>query len=375
MRPAGRVVLASLVGLAAAAGLIAPPSWAADPAVDGGGTSVGRDRASLVWHGSRDRRVVALTFDDGYAPWNVRRIVRILGEEGIRATFFINGVYTRRDPALWRAIGQAGHAIGNHTYLHRDVTRMSTDRLIADLLYNQRVVEAATGRPMAPIFRPPYGRRNATTDAAAAAAGFPTIVMWDTSAVDATYTPRVRASVRAATRGRAGSIVLLHAGPSLTPKILREVIRSYRHRGFEFVTVPELLGLPEAAGGPGAGTSPAGPPEATCRGRDPRLECGLDDEAVPAAPPGDDLGGQPAPADETGAGTAAAGAPGLPALEPHRTPVPELPPARASAWARGQAAETTVAVLTVGLLAILFLGGGLLGRKRRTARPDPAPRA
>jgi len=372
MKPARRVVLlASLIGIAGLAGLAVAPSWAADPAIDGNGPIAGPARASLAWHGPRDRRVVALTFDDGYAPWNVRRIVGILREEGVRATFFLNGVYMRRDPALWRAIGQGGHAIGNHTYLHRDATRMSPDRLIADLLHNQRVVEAATGRPMAPIFRPPYGRRSAATDAAAAAAGFPSIVMWDTSAADATYTPRARTSIRSATRGRPGSIVLFHAGPSLTPRILREVIQSYRDRGFGFVTVPELLGLPAAAGRPAPGTPLSEPDDAACRGRDPRLECGLGDAAVPAAPPGDDLGA-PASDDEAGASTVAAGGAGPAAPAPRRSPVPDLPPARAAAWARGQGAETAVAVLTVGLLAGLLVVGALAGRRRSPGGADPA---
>ncbi len=376
MKQAGRILLLAAVVIAVVtAALAAPHARAADPSVDGGDKGAIPVGASLAWHGPRDRRVVALTFDDGYAPWNVRRIVAILREERVRATFFLNGVYMRRDPALWRAIGQDGHAIGNHTYLHRDVTKMSADRLIADLVRNQRVVEAATGTPMAPIFRPPYGRRNATSDAAAAAAGFAAIVMWDTSARDATYTPDARASLRAATRGRSGSIVLLHAGPSLTPRILREVIKSYRDRGFGFVTVPELLGLP-AAVAPGWGV-PAQPADVACPGRDRRLECGLDDAVEPAVPPGDDLGGQ-APGDEAGASTAvaagSANAAGLGSGEPapRRTPVPDVPPARAAAWARGQDAQTAVGLVTVGLLAALIVVGARLGRRRSTRAEDQA---
>jgi peptidoglycan-N-acetylglucosamine deacetylase len=373
------LLAAALLGLAAT-GLAGLPALAADPS-GGHRTVAGPSEPTVVRHGPRVRAVVALTFDDGYAPWNVRRIVRVLAEEGVTATFFLNGVYMRRDPALWRAVGMAGHAIGNHTYLHQDATRLSSSRLVADLRYNQRVVEAATGRPMAPIFRPPYGRRNAATDAAAAAAGFPEIVMWDVSAADATRHPHAEASIRAATRGRAGSIVLMHAGPRLTPRILRAVIRSYRERGFTFVTVPALLGLPEAAGPAGSGAGGAGWPEAACRPEDRSLDCAVADRATPPVPLGDDLAERPA-AGAAGDGTQADRGPAV--AIPRRTPVPDRPPARSSAWARGPGATASVAILTVGLLAVLLAAGLLLAgrRPRRVAlaassvrRPAPPPEA
>lgn len=356
MKRSRRSPAAALLLLLAAVALVAFPVSAADPR-GGHGSAAAPAEPTLVGHGPRDRRVVALTFDDGYAPWNVRRILRVLDSEGVTATFFVNGIYLQRDPALWRAVGRTQHAIGNHTYMHEDATRMTPAELIADLRRNQRVVEAATGRSMAPIFRPPYGRRNAATDAAAAAAGFPAIVLWDASAADATRHPGAAASVRAATRGRPGSIVLMHAGPSLTPRILRDVIRSYRDRGFGFVTVPALLGLPEAA----APVGTVAPADARCAAGNRSLECIPDDGVLPA-PPGDDEAANGGQGEEPGAGTIPAG----PA--PRRTPVPDQPPARASAWVRGPDAQAVVASVTVGLLILLIVAGALLGG-RRPPRP------
>lgn len=367
MRPALRAAVLTLVVVGVLAAGPAGPARAAGPITAGDGTGSIQVRATLVWHGPRDRRVVALTFDDGYAPWNVRRILRILDDEGVVATFFVNGVYARRDPALWRAAGRAGHAFGNHTYDHADATRMTATALAADLRRNERVVEAATGRPMAPIFRPPYGRRTAATDAAAAAAGFATIVMWDTSAGDTARPARARASVRRATAGRPGSIVLFHAGPRLTPRILRAVIRSYRDRGFAFITVPDLLGLPAvvSSGGPARPTAARAGDFCAAAVAGPRPECALEDEEGAPA--------QPAVGDADG-GASAGGAPGHVALPaPRRTPVPDLPPARASAWARGPGAETAVAVSTVGLLGLLLAGGAFMGRRRRPAREARPP--
>ena len=141
----------------------------------------------VVYHGPRTDRVVALTFDDGYAPANVQRIFEELKKANVPATFFVNGAYLRWDPALWRAIAAAGFPIGNHTVVHEDVRGKTRAHVVADLTRNAAIVEQVTGRPMIPLFRPPYGDHDAVSDAAAAAAGFPTIVLWDVVGGDATW--------------------------------------------------------------------------------------------------------------------------------------------------------------------------------------------
>lgn len=187
------------------------------------------------------RKVIALTFDDGYSVASLRSIFAVLEDEGVMATFFVNGVYLSRDPGLWAEIAAAGYPIANHTWGHADVTTLSAHQITLDLQRNRNAVEAVTGVPMAPWFRPPYGAHDAASDAAVAAAGFPVVVLWDTTAGDTAKASNARASIANATKGTAGSIVLMHVGPRVTPTIIAAVIRSYRARGFEFVTVGDLL--------------------------------------------------------------------------------------------------------------------------------------
>jgi peptidoglycan/xylan/chitin deacetylase (PgdA/CDA1 family) len=186
-------------------------------------------------------KVIALTFDDGWSPTAGRLILDILVRQHVPATFFVNARYVRWDPALWRRIAAAGFVIGNHTYDHRDLTELSAAAIAADIRKDAVVFRQLTGYSLAPIFRPPYGARNPRVDAAIRSAGYPVEVLWDAVAGD-TYARRSDASLIAgATTGRAGSIVLLHMGPTSTPRILAAVIASYRARGFRFVTIPELL--------------------------------------------------------------------------------------------------------------------------------------
>jgi peptidoglycan/xylan/chitin deacetylase (PgdA/CDA1 family) len=238
--------------------------------------------ARLIYHGSRSRHVVALTFDDGWNTGNAQLIVDILVREHVAATFFVNGVWLPKDPPLWQEIADDGFVVGNHTYAHRDATTMTGWALERDLERNARVWLAATGTPMAPLYRPPYGRRNAATDLAAAEAGYPDIVLWDAVAND-TFAASDAQLVRNATAGHSGSIVLMHMGPDATPRILGRVIANYRARGFTFVTVPQLVAplapkpvppapQPEPSPLPSSDPSPAPSPEPSTLPVDPSPE-------------------------------------------------------------------------------------------------------
>ncbi len=374
-RGAARLLGAALVaGLAAGALPGAPVARAGEP-IDG--RSVDRRPAQVsttpvatsrtVWHGPRTERVVALTFDDGWNPRTVRRVYQVLLREQVPATFFVTGIYVQRAPDLWRRIAASGFGLANHSYLHRDARSLTPRQLAADTARSRAAVEAATGRPMLPAYRPPAGNHTAATDAVVAGAGFPMIVLWDVSGGDAVRGATTARVVRDASAGRPGSIVLLHAGPSVTPRALPAIIARYRARGYRFVTLEELLGS-RAGWATGPGTVAAG--------------SRLLDRAEPGRRPG--IGGTTGAAGEEGAGpvvVASAAAPSPPATAAPAAAAPATtdPPAAArdAAWARRDATPTTVALFTAALLGLLVLLGAAVGRSARVpqggATGDQAP--
>lgn len=198
--------------------------------------------ARVLRHGPRADKVVALTFDDGWGRAANERILRILVAEKVPATFFPYALAVRGDPSFWRRVARAGFPIANHSYSHPDMTRLSRHEIEWQIAASKRLVESITGVPMVRVFRPPYGRYDARVLAGAAAQGFGTVLLWDASAGDSGAGPSVAGVLRGASAGKNGSVVLLHAGPAVTPRALEAVIRGYRARGFRFVTVPELLG-------------------------------------------------------------------------------------------------------------------------------------
>ena len=118
--------------------------------------------------GGDTRRVVHLTFDDGPSPYTLA-LLEVLQAHGVKATFFMVGQEIRRYPEVVHAVHQRGHAIGNHTENHRDLTSGSTDAR-AQLASTSAAILDATGRAPA-CARPPMGRTNDEVDAIARALG------------------------------------------------------------------------------------------------------------------------------------------------------------------------------------------------------------
>ena len=205
---------------------------------------------AVVSHGPRTAPVVALTFDDGTNPANCRRLFATLLEEDVPATFFPKAQAMRLDPAFWRLVADAGYPIGNHTLTHPELPTLSYAAQEAEITGARQLAESITGRPMLRVFRPPYGAYDATTLAAAGAAGFPTVLLWDTSDRDTSPSGTLPEMLAAGEAGRSGSVVLLHCWPDATPWLLPSLIASYQARGFRFVTIPQLLGVAWSPGGP-----------------------------------------------------------------------------------------------------------------------------
>ena len=210
--------------------------------VFGVGTVAAADPA-VVRNGPRDEKVIALTFDDGWSTPRCQKILEILVANKVPATFFPNALYVKQHPAFWRRVAELGFPIANHTANHRDLTELTGAGVFQEIDRDRRIVERITGVPMVRVMRPPFGAYNKRTLRQAAKAGFPTLLLWDTTSSDTSRRKSERAMTRDALRGRNGSIVVLHCGPKATPRILPKIIAGYRARGFRFVTVPALLGI------------------------------------------------------------------------------------------------------------------------------------
>jgi peptidoglycan-N-acetylglucosamine deacetylase len=187
-----------------------------------------------VFCGAANVRDVALTFDDGPGPYTAR-VLAILRRYRAQATFFLVGNRIRFWPRLPAAEAAAG-AIGDHTWSHADLTRLSRAAARREI---DRAVSAVGGRVR--LFRTPYGHAPRWLGRYLAARGM-LEVRWTVDSND--YLPHATAAGivrRVAATLRPGAIVLLHDIQPATVRALPRILELMRTRHLRAVSVPELL--------------------------------------------------------------------------------------------------------------------------------------
>jgi peptidoglycan-N-acetylglucosamine deacetylase len=191
-----------------------------------------------------DRKVVALTFDDGPNPDATPVILDTLAAKGVRATFFVLGSHVERWPELVRRVAHEGHQLGNHGYFHRKLQFKSPFYVSRDIRLGIRAIKRA-GAPAPRYFRAPHGFRSPWTTPIALSYGERT-VGWSLGVWDSDR-PGVDKIVRQTLEGVVpGSIVLLHDGDGYNPDgdrmqtaaALPHIIDGLKDQGYEFATLP-----------------------------------------------------------------------------------------------------------------------------------------
>jgi peptidoglycan/xylan/chitin deacetylase (PgdA/CDA1 family) len=202
-------------------------------------------------HGS-DPEQMALTFDDGPNDPHTWHLLELLAKHGAKATFFLIGRYVRQRPEIVRALQQAGHAVGNHTYYHPNLIFLSPRRVRGELEDCRKALEDSIGSHQ-PLFRPPFGGRLPHVLGACRSFGL-TPVMWSVTAFDwnaksaDSIVAHVSNQVRAHKKPR-GEIILLHDGSHLgfgadrahTIEATRRLLEKYAAEKKKFVSVQELV--------------------------------------------------------------------------------------------------------------------------------------
>jgi peptidoglycan/xylan/chitin deacetylase (PgdA/CDA1 family) len=198
-----------------------------------------------VWHGPRDRRALALTFDDGPSE-STPLILEILAEHDVPATFFPCGANVDRLPQVAREVAARGHEMGNHSYSHPYLFLRSPRAIESELRRAQETIEAHTGARPA-WFRPPFGARWFGVGRAQRKLQL-TGVMW--SAIGYDWNRRANEVVaRLAASASNGAILCLHDGRELrqkpdvrvTVETVRRLVPLLQDQGYKFETIGRLL--------------------------------------------------------------------------------------------------------------------------------------
>ena len=188
-----------------------------------------------------EEKKVALSFDAAWGNEDTHIILGILAKHNVKVTFFMTGEWVNKYPDDVKAITAAGHDLGNHSENHKQMSQLSQEQCVEEIMKVHETVKNLTGVEMN-LFRPPYGDYNNTLVGSARDCGYYTI-QWDVDSLDWKdygVDGIINKTVNNKKLGN-GSIILLHNGAKYTPEALELIIIGLKDMGYELVPVSQLI--------------------------------------------------------------------------------------------------------------------------------------
>src|SRR6267378_3364575 len=223
-----------------------------------------------------DGPYIAMTFDDGPSATLTPKLLDLLAAHHIKATFFVIGENVAEHPEIVARAAREGHEIGNHSWSHPNLVKMSEEAVRSQLRRTDDAIKSATGvRPT--LLRPPYGSITAREKRWIHDEFGYQIILWDVDPNDWKRPGPAVVRTRILKETRPGSIVLSHDIHPGTIEAMPSTFVALEAKGFKFVTVSELIRMavpqpsppspqpsgnlpPSAAGSPSPTPSPASSP-------------------------------------------------------------------------------------------------------------------
>ena len=189
-------------------------------------------------------KVLYLTFDAGYENGNTAAILDALKKHNAPATFFVVGNYIETAPDLVKRMVAEGHIVGNHTYHHPDMSKISSkeafEKELGDL---EKLFTETTGQTMKKYYRPPQGKYSETNLQMAKDMGYSTF-FWSLAYVDwyqDKQPSKEEAFKKLLGRIHPGAVVLLHSTSSTNAQILDELLTKWEEMGYTFKSLDQLV--------------------------------------------------------------------------------------------------------------------------------------
>lgn len=191
-----------------------------------------------IYRGNPQKPMVALLINVAWGNEYIPKILQILRDEKVKATFFFDGNWVKKNPELARTIKQAGHEIGNHAYTHPDLNRRSEAETIEELWKTNNVIKETLGQKPK-WFAPPSGSFNQTTVKVADQLGMKTI-LWTADTVDWRKPAASEMVRRVISKTENGTMILMHPTKPVAEG-LDEMIKDIKKKGLQLGTVSELM--------------------------------------------------------------------------------------------------------------------------------------
>ena len=194
-----------------------------------------------IYLGNEQNKYIYLTFDEGYEAGYTEKILDVLKENDVKATFFITGHYLNTSEELVKRMVSEGHIVGNHTVKHKTLPEISDEEIKEEVMKLHQAVYEKTGYEMK-YLRPPKGEYSERTLAITKELGY-TNVMWTFGYLD--YDENNQKGVEYAKKMildnlHNGEIMLLHGNSKDNADALDSVIKEAKAQGYEFKSLDEF---------------------------------------------------------------------------------------------------------------------------------------
>lgn len=200
------------------------------------------NEARVFRKSSGSTKKIALTFDDGPHPRLTPKVLEILNEYKIEATFFVIGQNAVDYPETMKLLAESGYEIGNHTFSHRDLSGKNEDEMKKEILECSRLLSESYGINIS-LLRPPRGKYDEVLTRVGEELDID-IILWNIDTKDWAHTSAQDIAKKVLGSVKGGDIILMHdfiGHSGHTCEALRLIIPELLERGFEFVAVSELI--------------------------------------------------------------------------------------------------------------------------------------
>ena len=222
-----------------------------------------------------DGPYIAMTFDDGPSAETTPRLLDILKQRNLKVTFFEIGQNAERNPAIVKRILAEGHEIGNHSWTHPQLSKLSDERVTEEITKTQDAIKNASGSGYTPtLLRPPYGAITARQKEWIEKQFGLSIIMWSVDPFDWKRPGESVIEQRILAGARPGAIILSHDIHKQTVDAMPATLDALIAKGFKFVTVSQLIAMNTPKSSATPSSRPSASPHASPAKKKARLAAG-----------------------------------------------------------------------------------------------------
>lgn len=187
-----------------------------------------------------DKKEIAISFDAAWGAEYTSTIMDILDERNIKATFFLVGFWVDKYPERVQEIARRGHEAANHSTTHPEMSKLSREQIISEILTTQKKIEELAGDSAVKLIRPPFGDYNDMLIQTCRELDFH-VIQWDVDSLDWKELGVQPMVERVTKKVDKGSIVLFHNNAKYITEALPQILDYLLAEGYSFVPVSQLI--------------------------------------------------------------------------------------------------------------------------------------